>query len=688
MSGDAVEVAVGYDLSYGQVASTVKKLIPPKRYRPLGFGEVHSYSGAGILPISINPDDNEVLVLVQKLKGADDGMRLFYDFGGPKQGPQELPSVTASRQFAECTYGLFGFQPHRRSGVGAGPAYDNSLVDALFTPSETSESRLALSSASAQSWARERLVQLSGTEDQGQAIQCTHVSSRTCEAVVNGPYICYLMPVHFIGAATLNYAAKLSEGAPRHFSWLPAKCITCFPIAARLSTRSLRSTLERLTPAVVEKALSHLNDAPQTEYPYRKLCGCEFNTAIRTVKLGLQVVPVHRVFRTRADEETHRGKIHEDIGGWSNPPLPRNFNRSSFTDYSWQSLLADARESINASGRLLAEEHRRHAHGNTHTDLQRFGLSKGYVADQANADRSHSPFEVLLAGSRMDVADALRDIVDVSPPGSDAGTPKAPRRPLFSLEECSIPDEGFALSVEATPEHPENLWQSLVYRPLGFGEVHSYSGAGILPISINPDDNEVLVLVQKLKGADDGMRLFYDFGGPKQGPPLFGVARERQVPMSGSPNSLFQPNRRSSVGAGIAYDSTLVDALFTPFETSESRLALSRASAQSWARERLVQLSGTEDQGRAIQCTHVSSRTCEEVTNGPYICYLMPVHFIHASALNYAAKLSGGGSRHFSWLPAKCITCFPIAPRLTSPSAKRARSAFSITCGPRIVFRL
>ncbi|KAF4697795.1 hypothetical protein FOZ60_000139 [Perkinsus olseni] len=149
-------------------------------------------------------------------------------------------------------------------------------------------------------------------------------------------------------------------------------------------------------------------------------------------------------------------------GGWSNPPLPRSFNRSSFTDYSWQSLLAGARESIHASGRLLGEEHRWHAHGNSHTDLQRFGLSKGYAADQANADRSHSPFEVLLAGSRTDVADALRDIVDVSPPGSGAGTPKAPRRPLFFLDEGSIPDEGSALSVEATPEHSENLWQSLV----------------------------------------------------------------------------------------------------------------------------------------------------------------------------------------------------------------------------------
>ncbi|KAF4730513.1 hypothetical protein FOZ63_006317, partial [Perkinsus olseni] len=267
MSDDAVEVAVGYDLSYGQVASTVKKLIPPKRYHPLAFGEVLSYSGAGILPISINPDDNEVMVLAQKLEDGNDGMRLFYDFGGPKQGPQELPSVTASRHFAECTYGLFGFQPNRRSGVGAGIAYDSTLVDALFTPSETSESRLALSRASAQSWARERLVQLSGTEDQGQAIQCTHVSSRTCEEVTNGPYICYLMPVHFIHASTVNYAAKLSGGGSRHFSWLPAKCITCFPIAARLSTRSLRSTLERLVPSVVEKTLLHLDGAPQTQYP-------------------------------------------------------------------------------------------------------------------------------------------------------------------------------------------------------------------------------------------------------------------------------------------------------------------------------------------------------------------------------------------------------------------------------------
>ncbi|KAF4667589.1 lumazine synthase [Perkinsus chesapeaki] len=270
---DCAEVARNYDLSYGQVASTIRRVVPPKRYRPLQPGEALSFSGAGILPVAIRPTDGDVVVLLHRAKIAGSGAELLYDFGGFKLTPEERPSATASRHFGDLTYGLFSFQPDHSSGLGAGVAYDDALLDTLFAPPGDPTARRALPSAVAQSWAQERLLKLSGTPAPDEILRCTHVNNRALDDVSDGSYICYLLPVQYIDDGTLNYASELCDGGSRQFQWVPAQSISCFPIAPRISMHSLRMHLEALTPTDLEKALTLQEIDPQNVFP------CHFNVS-------------------------------------------------------------------------------------------------------------------------------------------------------------------------------------------------------------------------------------------------------------------------------------------------------------------------------------------------------------------------------------------------------------------------
>jgi len=207
------------NLSFGGVAAVYPQAKMPKKYRAAAKGEVSTYRGAGVLPVTRLEDGQARVLLWQPQNGKKKGVR-WYDFGGRKKVPEEFASTCACRKFAKETYGLFGCAL-KLEGDNA-PAQLQELYQGL--------ANLPLMLRSSEEWAHLQLL------DDGARIFYNDIHE----------YFLYMLCVPYVPEDVLNEVSKIVDNRKRVFRWMTMEELAQEVMAPRLHTASLAEALENL----------------------------------------------------------------------------------------------------------------------------------------------------------------------------------------------------------------------------------------------------------------------------------------------------------------------------------------------------------------------------------------------------------------------------------------------------------
>lgn len=215
---NGVEYRVLAPQSFGQVASTVKETVLPRRYPKLRAGERCRYKGSGILPIC-RIEDQVYILTVQQNEGELSGLRLL-DFGGDKNSPTERPASCACRHFAEQTYGVFSTDAQWEKDE----LLDN--VKEMFSSADRT-----MMTKCAEDWAHKQLL------DGEQIVSFYHDQLG---------YHTYLLSVPYITPDVLDACSEVVDGGQRWFRWLTPNEFLDQALTPRLHIESLFSTIRVL----------------------------------------------------------------------------------------------------------------------------------------------------------------------------------------------------------------------------------------------------------------------------------------------------------------------------------------------------------------------------------------------------------------------------------------------------------
>jgi len=207
------------NLSLGGVAAVYPQAKMPKKYRIPQKGEVSTYQGAGVIPVTRLPDGKARVLLWQPQKGKKQGVR-WYDFGGSKKPTEEFASSCACRKFAKETYGLFGCALDLKGDQMAMQLRE--LYQGL--------ANLPLMLKASEEWAHLQLL------DDGPRIffNDTH------------EYFLYMLCVPYVPEEVLNEASTIVDGRKRVFRWMTVEELAEEVMAPRLHMASFALQLENL----------------------------------------------------------------------------------------------------------------------------------------------------------------------------------------------------------------------------------------------------------------------------------------------------------------------------------------------------------------------------------------------------------------------------------------------------------
>eukprot|EP00933_Yihiella_yeosuensis_P069659 TRINITY_DN7641_c0_g1_i1.p1 TRINITY_DN7641_c0_g1~~TRINITY_DN7641_c0_g1_i1.p1 ORF type:complete len:302 (-),score=61.09 TRINITY_DN7641_c0_g1_i1:67-864(-) len=208
------------NLSLGGVAAMCPPTQLPKKYRTAGQGEVSTFQGAGVVPVTRLPDGTRKLLLWQPQKGKKKGVR-WYDFGGRKKTKEEFTTACACRKFAKETYGIFGCNLEIDQASGANMSMQlQELYQGLHN--------LPLMLRASDDWAQ---VQMLGEE------------SKVFYNDIH-EYHSYMLCVPHISDHVLNEVSRIVDGGKRIFRWMTAEELAEEVLAPRLHTASFAKALE------------------------------------------------------------------------------------------------------------------------------------------------------------------------------------------------------------------------------------------------------------------------------------------------------------------------------------------------------------------------------------------------------------------------------------------------------------
>jgi hypothetical protein len=209
-------------LSLGGVAAMVPQTHLPRKYRAPKPGEVSTYQGAGVVPVSRTPDGEARILLWQPQDGKKKGVR-WYDFGGNKLDKNEYNSYCACRKFAKQTYGIFGCEVEMQ---GMPPEQISDHLAELYQ----GLCNLPLMLKASQEWAQ---------------MQMLNDTTRIFYNDVH-EYHVYLLGVPYIPDNVLSKISCIVDGGKRVFKWQSTKDLKEAVLAPRLHTQSLQEQIESL----------------------------------------------------------------------------------------------------------------------------------------------------------------------------------------------------------------------------------------------------------------------------------------------------------------------------------------------------------------------------------------------------------------------------------------------------------
>jgi len=207
------------NLSLGGVAALNPKTALPKKYRAAQPGEISTFQGAGVIPVTRLASGEVRILLWQPHKGNKKGVRWF-DFGGRKLSRAEFTSACACRKFAKQTYGVFGCQLDLDEHA---VEHLNELYQGL--------ANLPLMLLASQEWAK---LQMLDVEDTRIFYNDIH------------EYHAYMLCVPFVPEGLLTKISEIVDGGKRRFKWLSLEELQEEVLAPRLHTASLAKQLEHL----------------------------------------------------------------------------------------------------------------------------------------------------------------------------------------------------------------------------------------------------------------------------------------------------------------------------------------------------------------------------------------------------------------------------------------------------------
>jgi len=206
-------------LSLGGVAGMKPQTQLPKKYKAAGVGEVSTYAGAGIVPVTRLPNGETHILLWQPQSGKKQGVR-WYDFGGRKERQAEFTSACACRKFAKQTYGVFGCELDLQDN---NEEYLEELYQGL--------ANLPLMLRASQEWA---------------GLQLLDDDSRLFYNDIH-EYHTFMLIVPYVPEKVLNKISTLVDGGKRIFRWLNTEHLKEEVLAPRLHIASFARMLEGLS---------------------------------------------------------------------------------------------------------------------------------------------------------------------------------------------------------------------------------------------------------------------------------------------------------------------------------------------------------------------------------------------------------------------------------------------------------
>jgi hypothetical protein len=208
-------------LSLGGVSAMAPPSQLPRKYRTARQGEVSTFQGAGIAPVTRLPDGQPAILLWQAQKGKKSGVR-WYDFGGRKKDNKEFTTSCACRKFAKETYGLFGTQIDILDSSDKAAEHLKELYQGLCN--------LPLMLMAGQEWAQTQIL------NESPKIFYNDVHE----------YHTYLLGVPYVPADVLGTVSKIVDGGKRNFKWLTQEDLLREVLAPRLHTESFMRQIREL----------------------------------------------------------------------------------------------------------------------------------------------------------------------------------------------------------------------------------------------------------------------------------------------------------------------------------------------------------------------------------------------------------------------------------------------------------
>jgi len=210
-------------MSLGGVAAMNPQTQLPKKYkRPLA-GEVSTFAGAGVVPVTRMANGEAKILLWQPQSGNKKGVR-WYDFGGRKETQTEYTSACACRKFAKQTYGIFGCE------LDLAPAAEAGAVDMHLEELYQGLSNLPLMLRASQEWAKLQLL------DESPRIFYNDIHE----------YHAYLLIVPHVPERILNKVSELVDGGKRIFRWLSKKDLEDEVLAPRLHMETFHQMVQSM----------------------------------------------------------------------------------------------------------------------------------------------------------------------------------------------------------------------------------------------------------------------------------------------------------------------------------------------------------------------------------------------------------------------------------------------------------
>lgn len=233
---EALGVRSLQNISLGNVAVMSPQIQLPKKYRTPKTGEISTYQGAGVVPVTRLPNGEVRVLLYQPQRGKKQGVR-WYDFGGTKRDKSEFTSSCACRKFAKQTYGLFGCQVQISGQSDEVDAHLKELYQGL--------SNLPLMLKASQDWAQMQLLESDAKlfyNDQRE-------------------YHIYVMTVPYVPAEILGKVSEIVDGGKRVFQWLAPEDFLNEALAPRLHTDAFNNQIAYLQDdAMVDSKFSSYGD--------------------------------------------------------------------------------------------------------------------------------------------------------------------------------------------------------------------------------------------------------------------------------------------------------------------------------------------------------------------------------------------------------------------------------------------